>query len=324
MVEKIVFDLTLRAEAPLAVSPIDSELKKNDRIRRLPRVRPEESAPVYFPSGTLRRALRHHAVLCLLEGGPSISLAALLVNAKGHVCLPDKPDKSVTPSRASTLKGWEEEQRIRRLNPLLDLFGAGIGFPGTLSVGHAWPPPADNPGKCVGIVGGGTRTPLDPDEVGLLSEPEEYFDFLERLKSASKKKSAKAKEESSPEDDKDETLQLQTIVPGHEVIVPGTELSWRIALSRATPAKIGLVLAAFRKLSEDPVVGAHKANGDGLFSLSGSAVMNRQSVGTIRLSEREFFVDGVLGESLDAWDALQRDGFRDFDFSAVPLAEERP
>lgn len=340
MTEKIVFNLTLRAEAELAVSPMDSFLTKGERIQRLPRIRKVERAPVYLPSGTLRHMLRHHAFLCLGDAGLRYSLRSALMLAKGYVGLPEKGQEKES-SRSGTRKGWELEQGIRRANPLLDMFGAGLVFSGTISVGHAWPPPEDNPGKCLGVFGEGCRMPLDSEEVSVLSDPTEYFDFVDGLKKVSTKKKEKnpknkTKEETSSGDqetgleeasgsqeEENSSLQLQMPIGGYEAIVPGTELSWRIAISRTTPVKTGFVLAALRRISENPVLGAHNASGAGLFSLSGSAIRARETIGTIRLSEGEFFVDGWLDGLLSEWDKRKDEGFPGLDFSCVDSLEKK-
>lgn len=339
--ERIVFNLTLKAESEIAVSPIDSELpgdesSKNGKNppRRLPRIRPTLNAMAYLPSSTLRHMIRKNAFLSLVDLGITLPSKSVLVLAKGYVSqeISESAAKKKEKNRASTKAEWLAEMEIRKANPFIDLFGYGLGFPGTLAVGHAFPVVENEKYESViGLYNRGVRMPLSDEEIMGISESDQetYFRILELLggaaeeKKAEKKKSRQAKQRQEsieagrvnpevvnnlPEEEEKEKkkeTQLQNPYPPYEAFNPGVQFDWRIEIRRASKEKVGFVLAALERISADPVVGAHAANGAGRISITGDIYRmspgEKIIEGKISLGDGFFDVSGNYAGILSEW-----------------------
>jgi hypothetical protein len=110
---------------------------------------------------------------------------------------------------------------------------------------------------------------------------------------------------------------------GWQAIPEGETLDVRFTLCRATDVELGLLLKALNQFALFPVLGAHRANGNGL--VSGNFTVSeisstREAVGTVAFNEMSplQITGDILQQSIRAFDEWFSSGKHDF---SVPHAE---
>jgi hypothetical protein len=281
----LIFTGTLTTVQPVSIVPPPPEGSRQDtkKVATMPVNFPgglQDTA--YIPAGTLRGTLRRAVGFALMQA------------AQDH-------DKPWTLERTYNLllgqnKDAEQEvevvdvvglKALRDAEPMLALFGSGLGFKSTLEVAHAIP---DSPVAAITVRG--TRHDLDhdPEALDMMAETQQG---LWRQRTAANNRRAKlqiqldqvtrsARQATGKEkDDLNKKAEaLKAAVEAEEAQMLGMAVSTRqpvdypalpagltmchsLRLMNATPDTEALLLAALSYLSLNPVIGAQRARGAG-------------------------------------------------------------
>lgn len=323
---------TLTAVGPVAVSPPGVALKRDtkDSPSRLPRAGWAFDAPRYLPASTLRHVLRHNVTGAVLEAltasGGSIDVGPLLMLSKGYTRIKLKDGAASSENVAEAGRRISRERAVREKNPMLSMFGAW-GVPADLRVGNAHPHRTDGR-DAVCERHGAVRRELEEDIEDMLP-PALLQQYSEIVIDSERPLDERKKDK----DGRDGIFHYKAT--GWEEIVAGTPCDWQIVLHRADAHKAGAILAALRRFSADPFIGAHRALGCGEIAIDLHAEMvayeplrnpERVNIGRVRVNAKgegeqgavPFDVSGGLVDMLSAFDSAARAGFPGWDFSALP------
>ncbi|OBS08964.1 hypothetical protein [Acidihalobacter prosperus] len=310
----------LFARQPIAVAPPDPYGSSEESPSRLPRAGYSLASSRYIPASTLRNAIRHALVSVVAgvsaEHGKPIDLAPLLVLSKGYIKMKKKKkgEKKTPENTKKTSTRLQQEREIREKNPILSMLGIW-GVPAELSVGNAFPK-MDSGEDAWGVAPKEVRKPLETDLESLLV-PDDMSLYTQLL-------------DESADSEKDSTG-LMHLGRGWEEIQAGSHCDWKLSLHRPDEFKVGALLAAFRHLSAEPVIGGHRALGRGLFGvdLEASVIQHRlleapqkQPAGRVKVERGVFEIDGDLARYLEAFDASAKAGFPGIDLTLAPSASE--
>lgn len=246
----------------------------------------------------------------------------------------------------------EKDKKVRAINPLVSLFGAGFPFiAGRVSVGHALPIESFEP-----LVIKGVRShdlSRNPEGVEYLEAGSVDLFFQSSILSGKKSKlvsQGKALEQSmkrAAKDDKEafreklaenkklveaveaelteigsSTVAVGQLLDGYEAMPIGTQLSHQITGRNMSIEEIGLLLLSLEQFALDPVLGGHIGNGSGEVSVKYTLKIREKSerqfseVGQINIvpfSGMEISDEsGFVSTSIDAFNKK----FGDYDFNA--------
>lgn len=341
--QSYLFKGKLTAVSPLQVSYKDAVFGRNDPIRRLPRNGPmRDGVPAYFPSTSLRGALRHalHRVIVQAcadkeTGQAPFTLDQHFMMAQGV----DITNRVVNESGDGDIDFFTE---LREKNPALSL-GGRWKMAGKVGVSPALPVHPSDP---IGLFGGGTRTiAFERDESLLETLPESETERLQRvlreqalaaidgnevkaeIKELTKllKKAddddkedikaqiaAQEKRLDAVKDNKEVRESIRRPLESYEAFVAGTEFQHRMRLINGTELELGLWLAALREFARQPVLGGKRALGFGEVEACYAVSSwlpdeNAPSIlGEVSFSDEGFTVTGEhLKAALAHWDAVR-------------------
>ncbi|WP_415912242.1 hypothetical protein [Neptuniibacter sp. QD37_11] len=349
----------ITAEEGLAVSRPGDNFSPSDKTARLPRAGAKtHGSPVYFPSSTIRGAIRracrdlvYRACKQSTQEEKPWTLTTHMMNSIGV----DITDKTLNEKTSGLVS---QEGELRDKNPLLSLFGRWK-LAGHWGIGNAHPK-SDN---CVYLEGSGARTNefvRSPDQVEWLKEDDQ--DLLVRMinedSEVSEKKNAiksqinqlkKQAMNASTEGDKKSLFDqiraheaeikkigeakegsqnsIQRPLDGFEAIRRGTVMDHKMILENSTGLELGLALASLREFARKPYMGAHKNYNFG--QVSGQWTVRTwaedadapEIVGTVGFTEDGFTVEGeVLQTALRQWDEVKSDpATAELDFEAFMI-----
>lgn len=340
---------TITAVGPIAVSYVDMDTK-------LPRT-PHGEVMLY--GGTFRGPLRKAAYKALRQG---------LARKKGvdERDVFTIEDAYMLGEGVDTTRGIENESRdpldplaeeeLRRLNPMLNLFGRWR-LPARLAV-DGMRAPEDT----IMVVGRGVRHDLfqrDNTEVAFLSEEQaqrlismfasarntqseidEIQNDVKRLKREITRIENREERAALSEQITDKEKQIKALkesregaeesilhpISGFEAIAPGTELSHRMTLTDGKQTDLGLLLHALSVMGREPYLGGHRSIGCGQFRAQWTVsewpvgTLQAEEIGRVSFDDDGFHLEGErLKEAADAFS----DSMGAFDFTVATLAEAR-
>lgn len=248
------------------------------------------------------------------------------------------------------------EKELRRLNPLMNLFGRWR-LPSRLSVDGMRAPQ-----ESIMTVGKGVRHDMfqrDNEEITFLSD-EDADRLVSMFASArgsqseideTKKEIKKLKRNITKVEDRSERNELSKQIKEHEervkalkqnregaeesilhpiagfeAVAPGTELSHRMTLTDGSVVDLGLLIHALAVMGREPYLGGHRSIGCGQFTAQWAVSewpfgeIEAKEIGTIRIAEDGVFVEG---DRLKAAAAQFADQIDTFDFTLFTLKETR-
>jgi len=340
---------TITAQSPIAVSYMDMDAA-------LPRT-PHGEVLLY--GGTFRGPLRKaaykavRAKLAVFRGVAErgvFSLEQAYMLAEGVDTTREIENES---SDAIDPKG---EHELRRLNPLLNLFGRWR-LPSRLSV-DGMRAPEDS----VMIVGKGVRHDMfvrEPEEIEFLSDEQAQRlvrqltserntqieidginEAIKRLKREIATTEDTHKRQQISEQIAEHQNQIKALkkqregaeestkhpLAGFEAIAPGTELSHRMTLISGGDIELGLLLHALCTLARTPYLGGHRGVGCGQFSADWSVEewpvgeLAPHEIGRVAFDDPGMDVQGArLKQAMDTFD----NALGEFDFTVATLAQAR-
>ena len=334
----------LLAQTAIAVSYIDLDGK-------LPRT-PHGKA--YLNGGTLRGPLRKAALNVALRevaGEKGMTLGQMYMIGQGV-------DTSREVNNESTEKFYDPiaEQRLRELNPFLNLMGRWK-LAGRLEV-----QPLLTTVENLTLSGQGVRHDQferDPNLVEWLSEQERdrllkmvasahssmddlnalreetkatkkayrnTTDDGERQRLGEKLNTLKDQEKAIKEAREGSSESIKHPISGYESIAPGSELSSTLRIANGTAVDLGLLLHTLAEFSLDPRLGGHRGVGFGAVSgewsvyQRGPGELRATEIGCVRLDDLGFVMEGAMLD--EAWQAF-RDAIPRMDLSAYLLEQAR-
>lgn len=317
---KMTLNIEVTAEQPVAVGPkgynYEQSLEKGDKptkVTGLPRFGRSygHDTPRYLQASTMRHILRESTSIfvaqALADVGRELPASQVMALVSGYTESAGKT-KDKTKAKISHLDAYERNLAIHERNPIIDMFGFGLGLGGALRVGNLFPRPVEGR-QPWHVYGGYVRKALS-DNALRVANPESvkgYFAMLDR--------------QSGSKAEGDDKNGLKNMGGAFEEFLPGTVFDLRVTLVHGDQMRLGLIMAALEAFSEDPVIGAHGSLGRGLVSMRGELKANGQ-IGSFTLSEGSFNPEDFLLESLGiAHDAAAK-GFPDHDFTLLPLGGE--
>jgi len=280
----LIFTGTLTTVQPVSiVSPPPEGSRKDPRPAAMPVNFPgglQETA--YIPAGTLRGTLRRGVGFALMKAA-SANQHPWTLERTYNLLLGQNKDAEQEVEVIDVL-GLKAQ---RLAEPMLALFGSGLGFKSTVEVAHAIP---DSPVAPVTVRG--TRHDLDhdPETLDLMTETEQG---LWRQRTAANNRRAKlqiqldqvtraARQASGKEKDaltakakalddavKAEEAQMLGMAVStrqpvdYQALPAGLTMSHSLRLMNSSPDTEALLLAALNYLSLNPVIGAQRARGAG-------------------------------------------------------------
>ncbi len=246
----------------------------------------------------------------------------------------------------------EKDKKVRAINPLVSLFGAGFPFiAGRVSVGHALPIESFEPLVIKGVRSHDlSRNPegveyLEAGSVDLFFQSsilsgkksklvsqgkaieqsmkraaqEEKGTFREKL--AENKKLVEAVEAELTEIGSS-TVAVGQLLDGYEAMPIGTQLSHQITGRNMSIDEIGLLLLSLEQFALDPVLGGHIGNGSGEVSVKYTLKIREKTertfsdVGEINIAPFSGMQvndqSGFISSSIDAFNQK----FGEYDFNA--------
>ena len=281
----LIFTGTLTSVQPVSIVPPPPEGSRQDtkKVATMPVNFPgglQETA--YIPSGTIRGTLRRGVGFALMKAANEQKNPWTLERTYNLLLGQNKDaEREVEVVDVVGLKAQRDAE------PMLALFGSGLGFKSTVEVAHAIP---DNPVAAITVRG--TRHDLDhdPEALDMMAENEQG---LWRQRTAANNRRAKlqiqldqvqraARQASGKEKDdlnqKAEALKaavaaeeaqmlgmaVSTRQPvNYQALPAGLTMSHSLRLMNATADTEALLLAALSYLSLNPVIGAQRARGAG-------------------------------------------------------------
>lgn len=317
---KMTLNIEVTAEQPVAVGPkgynYEQTFEKGDKPTKvigLPRFGRSyaHDTPRYLQASTLRHILRENASIfvaqALADVGRELLASQVMALVSGYTESAGKA-KDKTKAKISHLDAYERNVTVHEKNPIIDMFGFGLGMGSVLRVGNLFPRPVEGR-QPWHVYGGYVRKALS-DNALRVANPESvkgYFDMLDR--------------QSGSKTESEDKNGLKNMGGAYEEFLPGTVFDHRITLVQGDPMRLGLIMAALEAFSEDPVIGAHPSVGRGLVSMRGELKANGQH-GSFTLSDDTFHVDGFLQESLEIAQDAAANGFPEHDFTLLPLGGE--
>jgi len=334
----------LLAQTAIAVSYVDLEGK-------LPRT---PHGQTYLNGGTFRGPLRKAALNVALReaaGAEGMNLDQLYMIGQGV-------DTTRNVNNESTEKSYDPiaEQRLRELNPFLNLMGRWK-LAGRLEV-QPLLTSIDN----LTVSGQGVRHDQFERDPGLVewlshedrdrllkmtqsahSSMDDLNAIREEAKAARKAyrnaaddeerqrlgdtlNTLKEQEKSIKAEREGSTESIKHPIAGYESIAPGSELSSTLRISSGTAVDLGLLLHALAEFSLDPRLGGHRGAGFGAVSAEwtvyqrGPGELRASEIGKVRLDELGFEMQGETLEQ--AWQAFL-DAIPGMDLTAYLLEQAR-
>lgn len=320
----------------------------------VPKIKKRDGEYLYFPATGIRGALRRAArdvlrqIIIDKTGNPTpLSLDQHYFLTLGGIKGSGDMDRSTVA----------DENHWRNANPLLSLFGAGdAGVLGFVS-GHLMVSNAITQLPCEPIQFSGARTDdiyRDKQQANFLSESD-----LENLISRSMGNKSRSviqtqikaleKDLKKAKGDADKSAEIQSKIEklksqitsvkaetgaedvsvgmplaGWQAIPEGEKLNVRFTIYRANDVELGLFLKTINEFALCPILGAHRANGNGLVSgeLTVSKIdTDRKDIGSIRFSELSpaVITGNELTEALAAFDRWVESGAIDL---SIPKSEK--
>lgn len=295
------FDGHLVAKEPLATCAKDlKDRASSDGPTPIPSItRGDGSRSLYFPAtgiaGTLRRkALKAvHGFLQAHTGSSTpLSLDEHYMNTLGGIKGAGAEDKSTV----------QHEATVRAQNPILSLFGAGdagfIGFmTSNLEIANAIAPSNVKPHVFNGARSNlfyrdaESRSWLSDGDLDLLVQQAEGGSDASKIKAAVKKLKIEQKRIYRTDPERNEAIDAEVLaleaeikvieketgakenavgrpLAGYSTIPMDTVMSHQMRLFRSNDIELGLVIAALNEWAMEPVIGAHRARGCGMVSVS--------------------------------------------------------
>ncbi|MHB1642069.1 MAG: hypothetical protein ACYCS8_05340 [Acidithiobacillus sp.] len=317
---KMTLNIEVTADQPVAVGPrgydyeqIFEKGEKATKVIGLPRFGRSygHDTQRYLQASTMRHILRENASVfvaqALADAGRELTASQVMALVAGYTESAGKA-KDKTKAKISHLDAYERNVTVHEKNPILDMFGFGLGMGGILRVGNLFPRPVQGR-QPWHVYGGYVRKALS-DNALRVANPETvkgYFDMLDR-QSGSKAES----------DDKNG---LKNMGGAYEEFLPGTVFDHRITLVQGDLIRLGLIMAALESFSDDPVIGAHSSLGRGLVSMRGELNAG-DNHGSFYLAEGIFQPEGSLREALGIAKEAAANGFPEHDFTLLPSGGE--
>ena len=317
---KMTLNIEVTAEQPVAVGPkgynYEQSFEKGDKptkVTGLPRFGRSygHDTPRYLQASTMRHILRENTSIfvaqALADVGRGLPASQVMALVSGYTESAGKT-KDKTKAKISHLDAYERNVTVHEKNPIIDMFGFGLGMGSVLRVGNLFPRPVE--GRHPWHVYGGYVRKALSDKALRVAAPESvkgYFDMLDR--------------QSGSKADGEDKNGLKNMGGAFEEFLPGTVFDHCITLVHGDPMGMGLIMAALEAFSEDPVIGANASLGRGLVSMRGELKANGQH-GSFTLSEGVFEPDGFLQEVFETAQDAAAKGFPDHDFTLLPLGGE--
>ena len=279
--KKIIINATLTT-----VQPVSIKLPDQEGHPRMTRGVDSEGQPrktAYIPATTIRGKLRRFAVQPLMQAAAAAGKPWTLHQVYESMLGQDAGSEASEEIDLVALK------KRRADNPIVDLFGAGLGVKSRLSVGHFMPVNDVAPESFAGV-----RKDLDSDpEVLELMDAAEVSRFVDRNSNNSKRSAADAVvkklfgQTRKVEKAGGDTTELKAALAlaeaqrdgyvatmgdmknstktltSYEAMPAGIELKSRIVIDKATANDMKTLLAALDLLSRTPVLGGQTARGCG-------------------------------------------------------------
>lgn len=248
------------------------------------------------------------------------------------------------------------EEELRRLNPMLNLFGRWR-LPARLAV-DGMRAPEDT----IMVVGRGVRHDMfqrDNTEVTFLSDEQaqrlmsmfatardtqsdidEINKEVKRLKREITRVEDREERGALSQQIADKEQQIKALkesregaeesilhpISGFEAIAPGTELSHRMTLTDGKETDLGLLLHALSVMGREPYLGGHRSIGCGQFRAEWTVTqwpvgqLQAEEIGQVSFDDDGFHLEGErLKEAVDAFGS----SMGAFDFTVATLAEAR-
>lgn len=299
---KLIINATLTT-----VQPVSIKLPEQDGHPTMTRGvdsdgRPKKTA--YIPATTIRGKLRRLAVKPLMEAAAAAGKPWTLHQVYEALLGQDAVSEAGEEIDLLALK------KRRAENPIVDLFGAGLGVKSRLSVGHFIPVVDVAPEAFAGV-----RKDLDSDiELLDLMAPDEVSRFVDRNTNNSRRAAAEAlvkkltgqvrKAEKAGQDAAELKAALALAeaerdslaaamgdmknstktLTSYEAMPAGIELKSRLIIDKATAKDLNTLVAALDLFSRTPVLGGQTARGCG--EVAGSFEMADQDgvlLGVVRV-----------------------------------------
>tara|TARA_R110000744_G_scaffold43338_3_gene97289 strand:- start:106 stop:1074 length:969 start_codon:yes stop_codon:yes gene_type:complete len=293
-----IINVTLKTEGPLSISLPVAEYTQPNKWHNAPVMtlglnsegEPRETA--FIPATTIRGMLRRNVALPVMEkraadGNPSTlhqAYADLIGQDAGSEKQPDEIDPIAI-------------RKLRQENPIVDLFGSGLGVKSRLKVSHFMAEHHVLPSVFTGV-----RKDLGDNDDGAvldLLSSKDREEYLARTNANSKRAQADAllqnliRKKRQGKDGPDIEAEIEAAtskVEAYEAIMgdmknssrtllsyfalpAGVEWTGRLIIDRATPADIDALEGAFDRFSNYPMLGGQQARGCG--ELSGKAEIRK-------------------------------------------------
>lgn len=297
---KLIINATLTT-----VQPVSIKLPEQDGHPTMTRGvdsdgRPKKTA--YIPATTIRGKLRRLAVKPLMEAAAAAGKPWTLHQVYEALLGQDAVSEAGEEIDLLALK------KRRAENPIVDLFGAGLGVKSRLSVGHFMPVVDVAPEAFAGV-----RKDLDSDiELLDLMAPDEVSRFVDRNTNNSRRAAAEAlvkkltgqvrKAEKAGQDAAELKAALALAeaerdslaaamgdmknstktLTSYEAMPAGIELKSRLIIDKATAKDLNTLVAALDLFSRTPVLGGQTARGCG------------EVAGSFELSDQDGALLGVV------------------------------
>ena len=306
----IVINATVTLVNPYSCKlPVQQGAKEND-FGQFPVMPVGEHKTGYIPASQMRGFLRRSATISRME-------AAAEVNQ--HYKLDQIYSELIGQDAASEGQGLtiDQQQQIRDTNPVLDLFGTGLGVKSRLLVSHLMPTVNVLPVYFAGV----RKDIEDTEEAFDLLADEEKQRHFERSSANSDRsgfaalakdlarKLKKANDEDKPSiqaqlDEVEKKLEAskdlmgdmknssRTLV-GYQAMPAGTVLKGRIVVERAKQQDMDIIMEGLNRLSKRPIMGAQAARGCGEISAQFDIKIDGKLVKTVKVGD---FQDATVME----------------------------
>lgn len=338
-----LFNGTITAVGPLQVTYKDAVFGRDGGVRRLPRNGPlREDVGAYFPSTSLRGALRHAMHKVVHRAAQAIYRNEKPFALDEHFMLAQGVDITGEVEKEESDGVIDFGRELRSVNPALSL-GGRWKLAAHASVNPMLPTTRD----CIALYGGGARALMYERDETLIETLEEMdVEKLTRLLSEQSSASAergkvdvqirdakKALKSADSEAKDDIRKQLASLeqekmqirdsrveskdairrpLDSYEVFVAGTEFTHRMRLTSSTLLELGLWLATLREFARDPRVGGKKALGCGEVAAEWTVSYWPENedkpvvIGQVNFSDRGFeYVGAELIAALEEWSRVQ-------------------